>query len=1143
MKNFFLLLLIVLITFGCQYKQEESMTLDQLEKNFQDPPESAKPWTWWHWVNGNVTKAGITHDLENMKRAGLEGVLIFNTVLDMPKGPARFLNDEWLEMFDHATAECQRLGLKFGMHNSDGWSQSGGPWITPELSMKKLTWSKIKTQGPGRFSANLERPATPVLDEHGRPVADLVKDFYQDIAIIAYPTPHGGRVNGSGSGMVVEGSVSNKELLNLFDSDPETSTGFPLRSKGIPVEHSINMNFPNPVSAQTLIIKGIKGFEPPQVIPGKLEVSDDGVNFREVATMDLNWCFRASPTERISIAFPETTAKMFRLSFTGEHIVINELFLSELELSSTAAVHYWEAKAGWVRVREHGGEAPFLARDPGPEYDQMEPGKNVVPLEQVRVFRGQPGDDGHFEWDVPEGNWTIVRMGYTSTGKTVVQATEEGSGLECDKLDPKAVRFHLDNLIGKLADRYREKDLQSFQVFETDSWEAGLQTWAVDLDKRFEASAGQDILRWLPLITEGVTIGSYEESDRLLWDWRRFLADEITENYFRVIAGFAEEKGLTYVSEASGRVAYMQDPIGYQRTSPIPSGEFWVDRSRGDGVRLDNKVAASAAHLTGRKFVASEAYTSKPGSSRWTQHPFTLKALGDEAFCEGVNKYVFHTYAHQPYPELKPGFTMGRYGLHNHSGNTWWGRPVEAWFKYLARCQYMLQEGRFHADILAYVGQEVPNRLGWRGDFTPAIPSGYNFDGCDFQALLDADVEDGEIVLPGGMRYKILLLPDKKRMTMKEVARLTELVRNGAVVIAPQMPEGSPSLQDKGKGDEEVKRMVREAWKGKVIVAREDMESILNGLSLPADFTFSAQNGNPDIRFIHRIIGGNDVYFLSNQENRQVSIEAVFRQPESRKLSLWDPANGKKIAADLAGANLKGVSMANIHLDPYGSVFAVFSDKYPGIEPAIEIEEEGPVKGQWELKFPEEGGGPSEPLLLDELIDWTCHHDFNVKHFSGTASYKSVLQIDPDKLKEGNRILLDLGEVREMAQVLINGKEAEMLWKPPFRTDISSLLTEGENQLEIRVTNLWANRLIGDEHFPDEVEWTQVGRVFLPKELPEWVRTGAPRPKTQRIAWTTKGKIYSIADALLPSGLLGPVKLIYAKETAEGEAVSIRATK
>ncbi len=1117
-------LILCLIIISCQPRPEQnSMPLKQLEESFLNPPEDAKPWTWWHWANGNVTKTGISYDLENMKRAGLEAVLIFNTELDMPKGKAGFMTDEWIEMLDHAASECERLGLKLGIFNCDGWSMSGGPWITPELSMKKLAWSKTNVRGPVRFSSSLVRPSTPE--------KPFVEDYYQDIAVIAFPTPNGKRINGINSGVSMEGTISKSELKNLIDNNRETSASFILESENVPVMNSITMEFQEMVTAQTLILKDIVGYDIPQSIPGTLEVSENGRDFREIASFNLNWCFRDSPQGTITVTFPETRGKIFRMSFIGKDLSRKKLSISELELTTCTAVQYWETKAGWVRVREHGGEAPLLAKDPGPEYNQMNLSKDhIVSEDQIQVFRNGLEENGHFEWDVPEGNWTIMRVGYTSTGKTNVQATEEGFGLEVNKFDADAVRFHLDNFVGILADRYSEKGLQSFQILENDSWEAGIQTWTKDLDKRFQSQKGLDLLHWIPLLTEGVVIEGYEESDRFLWEWRHFLADQIIEKYYQVVAEFAEEKGLTYVGEASGRVAYLYDPIRYQRIPQIPMGEFWTGPDKWDGVRLDNRVAASAAHITGKKTVATEAYTSKPASATWIEHPFSLKALGDKTFCEGVNKFVFHTYAHQPYPDLKPGFTMGRYGLHNNSGNTWWGRPVEAWFKYLARCEFMLQEGEFHADILAFIGSEVPSRLGRREDFVPAIPRGYDFDGCDFQALLDARVEKGIIVLPGGMHYKVILLPDKKRLRLEVVRRITELIQAGAVVITPQLPIGSLGIDELENGDSEIQKIVQEKWKDKVIVSRENLEGIMNELNIPADFTYNSTENNPEIWFIHRQMADCDVYFLSNQEDKSIDIEARFRQPAGRRISLWDPANGKKYAPIFYGSEGKDRIKSNLHLDPFGSVFVVFSDKVIKVEPSIQAQEEIPVGGTWTLQFPKEGGAPQEPLQLDKLIDWTTHPDFNIRHFSGTATYTTKLPVNKKDLKKGMHVLLHLGEVKEMAQVLINGQEAEMLWKPPFRTDITHLLNEGENTLEIKVTNLWPNRMIGDEYFPEEVDWKIVGNVSLPKELPQWMVNGEPRPASQRVTWTTRGRIYQKDDPLLPSGLLGPVKLILAKE-------------
>ncbi|MCP4313848.1 MAG: hypothetical protein GY790_21550 [Bacteroidetes bacterium] len=1114
---------IIIVSSCTQSSQSSSGSEIGLEESFVSPPESAKPWTWWHWIDGNITREGITSDLEAMSQAGLGGALIFNVKLGLPDGPVRFMTDEWLSMIDHTVAECDRLGLKTGIHNCDGWSQAGGPWITPELSMKMLTWSKTVVHGPLRFNKILPRPAIPE--------TPLIKEFYRDITVLAYPLPGGHRINGAESGITTSGSIPMGDLKKLFDEDPQTHASFSLGSNDQPVAHSVTMQFDGPVSPKSLILHGIEGYTLPQVIPGKLEVSDDGVDFREVATFDLNWSFEGSPQHTISIALPSVSGSFYRVSFKGEHTFSPTISLTEIELSTKPVVHYWEAKAGWARNREHGGEAPFLSRDPGPQSGQVSlPPGEIIPYDQVHVFTGKLGDNGLFEWDVPDGDWVILRMGYTSTGRTNSPATDEGRGLEADKLNRDAVLFHMDQFIGRLNKRYGEKNLNSFAIFETDSWESGIQNWTKDLDKRFMNSRDLDLIRWLPLITEGVMVEGYEESDRLLWEWRRFLADEIAKNYFQVTADFAEENGLTYVAESSGRQMFMYDPISYQRISPVPMGEFWVNPARGQGVRVDNKIAASAAHLTGKKLVASESYTSPPENSRWTQHPFTLKALGDKAFCDGVNKFVFHTYAHQPYPELKPGFTMGRWGMQNHSGNTWWDGPVEAWFDYISRCQHLLQEGRFYADILAYLGEEVPARQGRREEFEPTIPRGYDFDGCDFQALLDARVVDGELHLPSGMRYKVLLLPRKEKMRLAVAERIAELARAGALIVSPSVPLGSATLGEMGEGDQKVRETVEDHWqKVKVVSGGDDLGMVLKELGIPPDFSYQSDD-MPYIPYIHRIAGDFDLYFLSNQQDYPIDIDAIFRQAKGRRVSLWDPATGKKSLPGEVETLGEESLRVSLDFDPYASVFVVFSDREVDTEPTLAVSGKIEVEGPWELRFPGGLGAPGEALVLNELIDLSKHKDFGVRHFSGTSSYSTSLHVEEKDISELNHILVDLGEVREMAEVLVNGQVVETLWKPPFRTDITSMLNPGENQLEIRVTNLWVNRLIGDEYHPDEVEWSDAGGTMIAGEWPEWLMKGEPRPESDRITWSTRGKIWSKDDPLLPSGLIGPVSVIMAEE-------------
>jgi hypothetical protein len=379
-------------------------------------------------------------------------------------------------------------------------------------------------------------------------------------------------------------------------------------------------------------------------------------------------------------------------------------------------------------------------------------------------------------------------------------------------------------------------------------------------------------------------------------------------------------------------------------------------------------------------------------------------------------------------------------------------------------------------------------------------------------------------------------------MRLAVAERIAELLRAGALVISPSTPIGSPSLGEMGEKDRRVRELVAEYWPettssapiraGRVIAAGDDLGELLEELGFGPDFSYSSGE-ELDVPYIHRIVGDHDVYFVSNQQDHDVTIEAVFRQAGGRRISLWDPATGRRSLPREVGPQGREGMQVTLDLDPHGSVFVVFSDREVDTEPSLVVSDERPVEGPWELRFPQGLGAPAEALVLDQLMDWSRRDESGVRHFSGTASYRASLHFDNEDLEDRKHILLDLGEVREMAEVLVNGQVAEILWKPPFRTDITPLLSAGENRLEIRVTNLWVNRLIGDEHYADEMEWRPIPGAALPREWPEWIKKGEPRPDSDRVTWTTRGKIWSKDDPLLPSGLLGPVRLLAARETSD----------
>jgi len=1070
-----------------------TIAADDLAEGFRTPPDAARPLTWWHWLDGNITRSGITGDLESMKRAGLGGTYLFNCGIGMPQGHVRFMQPAWLEMMDHVVHEAQRLGLQFGVHNCDGFSQSGGPWITPETSMKELTWSAVEVSGPARFDAVLEQP-------HAK------EDFYREVAVIAFPLPHGGRLEGA----KLRGSLRPAELVKLADGNPQTVVNFPATETG----QRVDFVFPQPQTVRSVVCRNVTPHRWEEDFPITLEVSADGQEFRRVATFTANWDMQTCP--QITAACDEATGQVFRLNFVNPWPV----GFGEIELSSAARVHFAEAKASRARSRGHGAERRHHDAYPGPSRDRTLGAELVVARSAVQNLSAQLDSHGRLTWDVPPGRWRILRVGFTSNGHRVSPATEEGRGLECDKLDPQVVRHHLDQYVGKLLERAGPAVGKTFGAMEVDSWECGIQNWTAGFEKRFRQQVGYDLLAFLPALLEGWIVDNADVTERALWDWRRFLADQFAENYFAVVARYTHEKHLTYVSESTGRQAFHYD-AAYARHGDVPMGEFWIDQGPGQGVRIDCKLSASIAHTVGRRIVAAESYTAGPRSAAWQNHPFSLKAEGDRAFCAGVNEFVFHTFAHQPYSATGPGFTFASWGLNFNRGNTWW-EVARPWMDYLARCNYMLREGQPVADVLWYVGEDVPNRIGWGEELRPALPAGYDFDGCDTRAILDARVVDGRIALPSGTQYRVLLLPNLTTMRPAVLAKVAELARAGATVLGPR-PERSPSLRDLGAGDANVRKLAAELWKD-TIVSNVTFPQLFARLKLPPDFAWKSTQPDAEILYVHRRVGDAEVYFVSNQRNRVEEIDAVFRAGD-RWPQWWDPDSGA--TGDLPEFAPAGPGVrVPLRLDPCGSGFVVFQS---GRRPAAagknwqDMKELQTLGGPWQVDFPPKLGAPPS-IRMETLASLAEHSDPGVRHFSGTATY--TCRFEAPQPKPEAPICLNLGDVQVIAQVKLNGRNLGTRWKPPYALDATAALKPGPNELEIRVTDLWPNRMIGDAELPDDVEWNTGGRRAggYPASWPQWLVEGQPRP-SGRIAFCTRKDVYKQGDPLLPSGLIGPVTL------------------
>jgi len=1119
---------------------------------FQSPPDPAWPWVYWIWSNGNLTREGITADLEAMRRVGIRGVLIMEVELEVPRGPVRFLSPQWRELFRHVIKEATRLGITVVMNNDGGWSGSGGPWITPELSMQVLSWNQMRLRGPQRFDGVLARPKA-------------VRDYYRDLAVLAFPAKSAPMT--AAAPRITWGADRREfDAARLVDGNPATTAPAPALPKGTPL--IINLDFPAPFEARSLTV-ALDGWY--TRIDADVEVSNDGRTYRPIARFLAAW-----PSS--SVNFDPVAARHFRLRFDASR---PQPALGEIELSADRRMEGIPFKALFIHHRQlpasSGSGAPI---------------DTIAGRDRVLDVTPHLKPDGRFAWDVPPGDWVLLRVGYTTTGKTNHPAPQESVGLECDKMSKRAAEVHFAGFLEKLIQDQRAVGGSALRYAHIDSWEVGSQNWTPAFREEFRKRRGYDPLPFLPVLA-GRAVESEDITERFLWDWRRTIADLIQENYAGHMRTLSHAHGLELSMEAYGGGPI--DHVALGGRADLPVSEFWTGKELyeswvGEEPHPINKEMVSAAHVYGRPVIAAEAFTAVARNAKWMNHPFRMKALGDTMFALGVNRFIFHRYAMQPWINRFPGMTMAQYGVHFERTNTWWEMST-AYLTYLARCQYLLQQGRFVADVAYLNSEKAPNAHPGREALTPAMPAGYDYDIVPPEVLLTAAVEQGRIRLPSGMAYRLLVLPSTDTMRPELLEKIKQLVAGGATVLGPS-PRRSPSLAGYPHADAEVRRLARQLWsnldgssltehrfgQGRVLWGKTIGDALRDVNPMP-DFTVIGPRTAQTVNFIHRDIDGSDVYFVASPEAEAVTYLCSFRAT-GRAPELWWPDTGRIERAAVYDTVPEGTRIP-IRLGPYGSVFVVFprdsapADQViaatrdeveitgmPATSPAdlrhaqtgirIERRPDGgfeaevsrggayelrtasgrrlrrnvpalapPVEiaGPWTVHFPPGWGAP-ERVTLEKLISWTSHPDPGVKYFSGTASYRRRLEIAEVASGGARRLYLDLGRVEVMAEVLLNGQSLGIVWKPPYRIEITPAVHAGANDLEIRVVNLWPNRLIGDAHLPEDAEWD--GPQL--RRWPQWLLEGKPSP-TGRLTFTT-WKHWGKDDPLFESGLLGPVRLL-----------------
>jgi len=1116
-------------------------TGQQLEQGFKNPPNVAKPRAYWFWLNGNITKEGITADLEWMHRVGISGVQLFDGDVGIPQfvdNRLAWMTPEWKDAMRHTAEEAHRLDMDIAMAASGGWSETGGPSVKPQAAMKKFVWSETLVQGPAKFSGVLPHPPSnngrfqdmamqvellnpapkglPGAKPEPPPTPPQPSPaFYADTKVIAYRLPES-EVRMADAHPKITASQTDVDLSALTDG--KYSTEITLRLNPGETHVWVQFEFPQPYRAQALTLGGgnVNFFTGGLIEDGELQSSDDGVNWLAVSDLSASYFIKRDfPIHTYS--FPPTTARYFRVQLLPappeaglvarakergtpppEEGVVR---LAELELSGPRVMH-WQGKAAF------GDTSDFSTIDT-PNVEKSD----VVKPEEVIDLTSNMQPDGTLEWDAPAGRWMILRMGYSLIGKKVHPATAESLGYEVDKLSAKYVGAYMKDYADQLSDAVGPNFGKSFRYFHMDSWEAGVENWTDTVLADFQARRGYDPTPFLPVLT-GRIVESSQASDRFLWDYRRTLADLLAHNHYELSKNYINKLGLGLYAEAIGPFTNTTaDALLSKGQLDIPMGEFWTPRI---GLKdtyyhcTDIWEASSAAHIYGKKIAAAEAFSTDVTAPVWAS-PYYLKPVGDRALSYGINQFVISTAVLEPYVDdsHRPGLTLNNYGQHYSRTNTWAEQSV-AFNNYIARSSFLLQQGQFVGDLAYFYGEGVPATIFFWKPLNPAIPKGYSADWMNADVILNRlSVRDGRLVLPDGMSYKVLVIPDYvTQITLPVLRKIRDLVAAGGIVIASK-PNGSPSLADAGK-EAEYRDIVIQLWgimdgssgnehafgEGKIYWGKP-IEDVLAAQQTPPDFEHNMPEFDTNLVWIHRRDGDRDIYFVANQKDRTEDIQASFRV-QGREAELWNPDTGTTEPADYKFEN--GRTIVPLHLDPCGSVFVVFQRATTvtsrTLPHAVETDLET-LHGPWQVSFPPNWGAPPQ-VRFDKLISWTNSPDDGVKYFSGTATYAQEINAPQAWFKPGAKVVLDLGAVKEIAEITVNGKAVGgILWKPPYRADVTTALKPGVNRFEIRITNLWPNRVIGDQQ---------------------------PNAKKQ-YAWLDY-RPFKANTPLLPSGLLGPVKLL-----------------
>jgi hypothetical protein len=1082
---------------------------DSILKAFAAPPDAAKPRVWWHWMNGNITKDGIRKDLEWMHRVGIGGFQNFDAALATPQIVEKrltYMTPEWKDAFKFTTKLADSLHLEMAIAGSPGWSESGGPWVKPEDGMKKIVWTATRVKG-GASNIMVQKPSgvtgpfqnIPKGLEFGESADNLKQhDFYKDVAVVAYKLPEADK-SLSDLGAAVTSSAGKFTLSQLTDGDVGTTVLLPRDSAA--GFGWIQFAFPQPQTIKAITMvgggnPGVFGMGADAKDSRKMEVSDDGVNFRLICII------APGAVLEQTITIPPTTAKYFRVTVKNPPKPVNMAAafglggmadpkdpggteIAEIVLHTADRINRIEEKDAFAPVGDLDKKMTTAAND-------------VVTTTDIVDLTNKLNADGTLNWTAPAGEWNIVRFGYSLMGINNHPASPEATGLEVDKLDPVAIKNYFENYL----DQYKSATgglmgrKGGLQYMITDSWEAGAQNWTANLPAEFQKRRGYSIIPWLPVLT-GQIIKSAEASEQFLFDFRHTLSDLVAEYHYDGLTKILAERGMKRYSESheDGR-ALIADGMEVKRTAAVPMSALWTPNAfinQNDQTKhtADIRESASVAHIYGQNLVAAESLTALGiGGAAWSYSPENLKPSADLELASGLNRFVIHCSPHQPVDDKIPGLGLGPFGQWYTRHETW-AEQAKAWNAYLSRSSYMLQQGKFVADIVYYYGEDN-NITSLFGKKPPVIPEGYNYDYINADALINVlSFKDGKLTTPSGMSYRVLVLDSNAtKMSLPVLRKISALVKAGATVAGVK-PVTTPSLSD---DQNEFNKLVNEIWSSsnKKVTEGKSLSEVLN---VGPDFAYTKPNNNTKLLYVHRKTSDRDIYWVDSRTGDVQELEATFRV-DGKVPELWFAETGRTEPLSYSIAN--GVTKVKLHMEPNDALFVVFKDKATkaSVElPAIKVKELAMISGAWDLSFQKDRGAPAS-IKVNELSSWSDNTAAGIKYFSGTGTYTKTFTAPAEWFTKDAELWLNLSDVKNLAEVMVNGKSLGILWKKPFRVNVTGALKAGENKVEIRVTNLWVNRLIGD----------------------------AQPGVTNKITYTTM-PFYQANSKLLPSGLMGPVTI------------------